>query len=624
MNKFILGVVLSLYEIIAMAQMLSPTTNEKGKAGYADESGQIVIPCNYDDVFPFEDGMARVTKGGKIGYIKEDGSFVIPLKYTEITPWGNNLFRVSAGGKKGIISKDGAIIVKPAYSNISPFNEYGLAWVSKGGKPGKDGTGMPTYMQGAKFGIINSSGKIIAKPSYAAIYEFAENCEDEPMYGEGKKLLMKQYEVDDKLLTDCKYVGISKDQHSEKKAGLLNTSTKKIVIPIGAYDYIMQPQSNMVRFYKGAGKKATEIGYVNLETKKTLKLGKIRGALLSQTTMTHGDFINELAPYNNETWSFIDKKGTILRTGFSDIDYSDATKMWVARKKDSCAVFDTYNNDVFKEIYQDANLPHVKTDSLYFAVCKNGKWGIINRKEEKIIDFIYDYALAPKYGMITIKIADKCGVINLKNEQVVPAEYIEIFPNEENTKYLWAMKKDSLYHVFDVEKKTSGEEGYEFVTNFDENGLAWAHPKEYKIPDVIAYHTQVGFVDQETAQRRLEAARKSENRATRRGIAKSLIKGGVFGALKKTIKLNRKHQQAETTDFSEESSNFGIIIGCDGKKYFDMPVALNQIENVRELIVKNGNKPLTKGQARKAILKMTSNQSSFLMTKKIDKENWDY
>lgn len=50
------------------------------KAGFVDKTGKLVIPYEYDSVWPFSDGCARVEKNSKYGFISKRGRVVVPIK----------------------------------------------------------------------------------------------------------------------------------------------------------------------------------------------------------------------------------------------------------------------------------------------------------------------------------------------------------------------------------------------------------------------------------------------------------------------------------------------------------------------------------------------------------------
>lgn len=194
-----------------IAQNIAPIENDKGKWGYGDEQGNIVIKYQYDEASAFADGRALVVKGGKKGYISPDGNAIIAIKYSDITPIGDK-YRVALGGKKdgsldgakwGIIDHNGNIILKIEYDEILNFNAglakitksgksgyvdtnysviipaefaavsevspQGFIWVNKGGSPDKKSS---SVIKGGKWGIYNSAGLIIVEPKYNAVGYF--------------------------------------------------------------------------------------------------------------------------------------------------------------------------------------------------------------------------------------------------------------------------------------------------------------------------------------------------------------------------------------------------------------------------------------------------------------------
>jgi len=51
------------------------------KWGFCDRNGEIVIPCKYDHVGFFSEGLACVKLNGKWGFIDKEGKEVIPRMY---------------------------------------------------------------------------------------------------------------------------------------------------------------------------------------------------------------------------------------------------------------------------------------------------------------------------------------------------------------------------------------------------------------------------------------------------------------------------------------------------------------------------------------------------------------
>ena len=86
-----------------------------GKYGFIDPTGNLVIPCKYDGVGSFSEGLAEVKLDGKWGYADPTGNMVIPCKYDRADSFseglalvkldGVSLFYIDKNGKEYITSE---------------------------------------------------------------------------------------------------------------------------------------------------------------------------------------------------------------------------------------------------------------------------------------------------------------------------------------------------------------------------------------------------------------------------------------------------------------------------------------------------------------------------------------
>ena len=170
-----------------------------GKWGYINTTGNVAIPCVYEDVWPFENEVAIVRQGGKYGLINKRGDILVPCVKSDydyvplphdgvicinigtsekrvfkcIDINGNHLFTKAAlvpfefsegvatiwsqyDKGTGVINKKGEYIIPEGiYSNISKF-ENGLAAV--------------TCEITGKTGIINHQGKLVVPIKYDSFW----------------------------------------------------------------------------------------------------------------------------------------------------------------------------------------------------------------------------------------------------------------------------------------------------------------------------------------------------------------------------------------------------------------------------------------------------------------------
>ncbi len=184
----------------AAAGDLTPQQNAKGKWGYVDESGAVVIDYKYDEARSFSNGVAIVAKKELLGVVGEDGRELLPTKYNIIDNYGERIYRVAIGGKYrdgvlsgekyGFIDTSGNILLKPEYDEVGAFNG-GVAYVKKGSLYGYidetmqfvapcryssvgafNANGHAWVCLGGKYGIIDKTGKVIVPAKFKTVGVF--------------------------------------------------------------------------------------------------------------------------------------------------------------------------------------------------------------------------------------------------------------------------------------------------------------------------------------------------------------------------------------------------------------------------------------------------------------------
>lgn len=113
---------------------LAPIKNKSAqKFGFIDSTGKHVIPCQFDEVSPFKNGMARVGKviGGKLlgGYIDKTGKTILPLEYERLGVFSDGFGLIKTAEGYFYIDKTGKKIPPPdaKWNVVSEFND-GLAF----------------------------------------------------------------------------------------------------------------------------------------------------------------------------------------------------------------------------------------------------------------------------------------------------------------------------------------------------------------------------------------------------------------------------------------------------------------------------------------------------------------
>ncbi len=118
-----------------------------GKWGFADTSGKVVIPLQFESPSQFHHGYAPVIKDGKAGVIDKTGKAVIPFLYDYVGDYQDGVFSARDFQKKyGYIDSANNIVIPFDYDEVS------IAWFSGG---------LAIVKKGDKYGAIDKTNKII-------------------------------------------------------------------------------------------------------------------------------------------------------------------------------------------------------------------------------------------------------------------------------------------------------------------------------------------------------------------------------------------------------------------------------------------------------------------------------
>ena len=131
-----------------------------GKYGFADEAGNIVIPCKWEDAYSFSQGLALIEDdNGKRGFIDKTGTVVIPCKWKDAYSFSEGLARVEDDNEKwGFIDKTGTVVIPCKWKFAGGFSE-GLAAV------GDDN---------CKWGYIDKTGNVVIPCKWECAFDFSE------------------------------------------------------------------------------------------------------------------------------------------------------------------------------------------------------------------------------------------------------------------------------------------------------------------------------------------------------------------------------------------------------------------------------------------------------------------
>jgi len=152
----------------------------RGKWGFIDKTGKLVIEPQFERVDCFKEGLAKVHGESDTGYINRDGKFVIRGEFESQTNFGDGLAAVSSGSAGIVMSGEqdgeydsslpfrfidtsGKMVIPAQFNSVTIFSE-GMAAVGLG------------HIQNTqdRWGFINKQGKLVIEPQFNAASRFSQ------------------------------------------------------------------------------------------------------------------------------------------------------------------------------------------------------------------------------------------------------------------------------------------------------------------------------------------------------------------------------------------------------------------------------------------------------------------
>lgn len=126
---------------------LAMVQKDGGKYGAVDKSGKTVIPFEYDELWPVNDGLILFQSNGKYGYMDAATlQTVIPAQYQKATGFNNGLAVAYDGSKAFLINKSGAAV--PGADRLDPGTYFK-----------EDADGGQTVWTPGEYVVIQNNGK---------------------------------------------------------------------------------------------------------------------------------------------------------------------------------------------------------------------------------------------------------------------------------------------------------------------------------------------------------------------------------------------------------------------------------------------------------------------------------
>ncbi len=119
------------------------------KYGFVNTKGELILPIEYDNLYPFREGLAAACYNDKWGYLNKAGEWAIAPQFDYLEYFSDGIAAVRNGEKYGYINKAGEWVIAPQFDYANDFFE-GLAAVEVN----------------EKTGFINKAGEWVIPPKF--------------------------------------------------------------------------------------------------------------------------------------------------------------------------------------------------------------------------------------------------------------------------------------------------------------------------------------------------------------------------------------------------------------------------------------------------------------------------
>jgi hypothetical protein len=348
----------------------------------------------------------------KYGLLSRDLSqekLLTEIKYDAIQKLSGNVNNYAVNLKKawGVISEDGKEIIPITHYFIDESGDYNVTdhfIVNKNGTIDKSSYYNSYSVEGGSFGLINNKNQEVLALEYSKI----------------------DFLNDSLVLT----VG----EGIDGKSGIYNLKRKKYIIPkdyeyirrLGYYDESSFLVANNVKLSEYGSLESGDMGVIDLNNKIIIPLN------YSEIEYDNSMYICNSLDFTG--FSLFNKDGKEMLKGYELlVSLDDSLVFW--KNKSEANIFNINSGtNMLKQKYLNGFAPdYISSYNNYSIAVKNtnNKWGFVNKLGQEFISCQYDdakpsdgpYLIVAKYGENNEFLY---GVVNLKNEILIPFEYQSI------------------------------------------------------------------------------------------------------------------------------------------------------------------------------------------------------
>lgn len=454
-------------------EQLEPEADKKGRWGYVDKYGRMVIKYKYDDASPFSGNVAIIRKGEKYGFIDRKGTLVGKIQYSVIEPYGDDgLYLVSVGGKMvdqkmrekiqkkeekaekkrtvGKVKIGGITLLK--YKKASVKKKTNANDVKAEAEDFGGSSRIPWI--DAKWGVCDQNGKIVIPTVYEQLSDVIDGViyvQKSGKYGilteEGKEILKPDYKQIG-VFNENGYCWVSNGEISKKtlyvedKFGIVDRSGKVVLPP--KYDLVgsfFDDDDSPYRYYAAGAKRVMYLPFSRIPESDSPYLWFSDKNLKAGVVDNKGNIV---IPADKYTTVFAPTCGMVplvqkKEMGFYDIDKK---KFLPVKDKNTYAAFEN-------------GIARVNTGGVFYFVDKNLKK--ISQQYSTVTHF--------SEGLCVVGRGGKYGVIDSLAHEVIPLQYQNV--KSAFCEGVLGVQKDGKWGFIDTSGNVEFPLIYDGVDDFD-------------------------------------------------------------------------------------------------------------------------------------------------------------
>lgn len=408
----------------------SKNYNIKGaKWGLMAKDGRYIVEPKYNAISSGRDGMIVVRKGQFYGYVNNLGKEVVPVKQWLLSPF-NNLgyaYTMPKAGKMEIVDKTGRVI-------ISAKEKVGLFTTFKNSE-----IGTPEFLNADSL----LSNKALWNDSIHIMPVVA-------MYFAG---VANKYYGFTWNNTSIPYIHATKGKGKKARVVVYDLQGNQLIPDDANVTKVFAPSEN-VCFAQKDGK----WGFYDLNTHQFTVLDQNR---------TYYPFHEGLSLSFNDkednNYYFVDRQGNKVSDTWDDMGRFNGEGYYSMEKNGKWGLIDSKGCELLPFVYEMTYKP---IDGYMEVDQEKGKQGICDVKGNVIVPAKYNYVRNIGKGFFLVEDStatyDKWGILNSKNEAVIPVKCDTLTAHIDNAGKLHVFKKDKGASCYTkVKISTSGNLSYE-------------------------------------------------------------------------------------------------------------------------------------------------------------------